>query len=172
MAIALRKKTIVIIIVVLVIIGGGLATALVYFTLQLKAQQTTQVATKPSTTIAKTICTDDTLTQAAAAITYPQDSAKLETIATGIMSTTDYTSDVNCLYVVLQYNLAFSQAADARTNLNSLKGLYNSSVGYSKILGDNASPPEVLEKMVASLETSSANFIKSDKIPVEDESAK
>ena len=163
MAMLLRKKTIVIIILALLVVGGGLASALVYFSAQLKQEQATPVEVRKPVK-AKTVCTDDTLTQGAAAIAYPVDTVKLEAVATSIIATADYTSDVNCLYVVLQYNLAFSQASAARTNLTSIKGLYNSAVGYSSIIAENASPPEVLEKMVANLEKTQAAFIKGDKI--------
>lgn len=169
MGIPLRKKTIVIIIVTLMVVGGGLAAALVYFNLQLKAQQDTIVEVKKPV-VAQTICSDDILKQAATAMAYPQDSAKLTTIATDIMANANYGSDVNCLYVVLQYNLAFSQAADARTNLNSLKALYNSAIGYSDIIKDVASPPQVLEKMVTNLETTQKDFVeKNDFTGVKDE---
>lgn len=158
MGMILRKKTIVIIIVTLLVIGGGLAAAMVYFSLQLRTQQDTAVEVKKPV-VAETVCSDDMLTRATTAMAYPQDSAKLATIATDIMKDANYSSDVNCLYVVLQYNLAFSQAADARTNLNSLKGLYNPAIGYSSIIKDNASPPQVLEKMVANLEVTQKNFV-------------
>lgn len=159
----LRKKTIMIIIVAVVIIGGGLAGAIIYFQLQLKAQQSTAVTVnKP--VVAQTVCSDAILTQAAAAMAYPTDPTKLPAIANTIMAMPQYTSDVNCLYVVLQYNLAFSQATDARTNINSIKGLYKSAIGYNQIIKTNASPPEVLEKMVANLEATTAKFIKSDPI--------
>lgn len=164
MAIPLRKKTVVLIIAGFLLVGGGFAGALVYFNVQLKEQQETVVEVKKPVT-QKTVCSNHTLTQAATAMTYPADTAALETIATGIIATADYTSDVNCLYVVLQYNIAFSQSADARTNLTSIKGLYNPAIGYGAAIRDIASPPEVLEKMVSNLEASMADFLKGQEIP-------
>ena len=56
----------------------------------------------------------------------------------------------------------FSQAIDARTNLTSIKGLYNKLTGYSLLLGDSTSLPEALEKMEANLETTSDKFVNSN----------
>ena len=161
MRIPFRKKTIVIIISLFVVIGGGLSGTIIYYNMQLNTPKQTAVQVTKRVT-AKTVCTNDTLTQAAVALTYPQNSPKLEIIATDIMATTDYASDINCLYIVLQYNLAFSQATEARTNLTSIKRLYNKLTGYSLLLGDNTSLPEALEKMVATLETTSNKFVNSN----------
>jgi hypothetical protein len=156
-----RKKLVTLTtIIVLMIIGAGVGA---WFWTQNIANVKDESNNNPKPAVtAKKVCDKDTLSKAAEAMKYPIDNTKLSQIVTDIKSNTDYRRDVNCLYVVAQYNVSAGNASEARSDLNALKGLYNSSAGYDTVLGADTQSPAMIETVVSSLENQLDDFVKPD----------
>ncbi len=155
-----RKKIILTIFVAILVIGGALL--LMWFTMSAQQEDDSAMDNKQVSTSAKAVCDENLLERSAKAIRYPIDSEALAAIVTDIKKLEDYNRDVNCLYVVLQYNLVTSSPVQARESLNGIKGLYISTVGYSSSFGADTQSPAVLEQMVIALESRQEKFLKQD----------
>lgn len=156
-----RKKLITLIVIIVLVLAGAGVGAWFWVQSISKTDTDTGEQPKPPVTV-KEICTRDQLSRGAKAMSYPVNSAELSKVAKEIKDTTEYRSDVNCLYVLVQYDISAGLAADARSHLDALKGVYSSSVGYDDVFGRDAQSPAMLERMVSSLEEQFREFIKPD----------
>lgn len=101
------------------------------------------------------------LKQAAGLIDFnlsPDKTAQLQKIVDKIKKTDKYTLDPNCLYPMVFYYIKIGDPANAQTNLDLLKRVYNPPKDYSAAIGYPVYSVKVLESDIKFLQDQSTNW--------------
>lgn len=102
---------------------------------------------------ASSICSKSVITEANVPLAN-SDQVALTPVVDKIKKLKGFDTDPNCLYVVLQYDLATGDAAASRNDLNKYEKVYDPVVGLSDAFTVSIIPLEALRENVAFLEQS------------------
>lgn len=105
----------------------------------------------PANQPAAVVCTDNTLARAAPLLA-SGETQQLQPIVAEIEATDNFTQDPNCLYIVVQYYIGISDAANARRYFNDLEKVYNPQTSYSDFIVSGSLPPQQLKPIIEFLE--------------------
>lgn len=67
----------------------------------------------------------------------------------------NYTTDVNCMYIVTQGYISISDAEKSQESYDKLVKVYKADVGYNSNFGDQVTRPEALKQIIDFLKTQS-----------------